>query len=92
MFVRKWIQVMLRLADVSPLFTHLAGLPFKPYKGKRKLLSYLGNRYYISPRAQIGCANLEIKPQCFIDDYVTIYAHEGARGGVYLDSGVHIYR
>jgi galactoside O-acetyltransferase len=31
-------------------------------------------------------------PRCFIDDYVTIYAHPGARGGVYLDRNVHIYR
>jgi acetyltransferase-like isoleucine patch superfamily enzyme len=92
MLVRMWIQAMLPLSAVSSLFTRLAGLPLGPYKGKRKLLRYLGDRPYISPKAQIGCPNLELGPKCFIDDYVTIYAHKGARGGVYLDRNVHIYR
>jgi acetyltransferase-like isoleucine patch superfamily enzyme len=29
---------------------------------------------------------------CFIDDYVTIYAHRGSQGGVYLEENVHLYR
>jgi len=31
-------------------------------------------------------------PKCFIDDYVTIYAHPGACGRVHLEQNVHIYR
>jgi acetyltransferase-like isoleucine patch superfamily enzyme len=89
---RTWIQVVLRFVSVFPPSVSLAGLPLGPYKGKRKLLWYLGDRPYISPKAQIGCPNLEIGPKCFIDDYVTIYAHPGALGGVYLDRNVHIYR
>lgn len=84
--------MMVRLANVSPLFLYLAGLPLGSYKGKRKLLRYLGQRPYISPRAQISCPNLQVGPKCFIDDYVTIYAHPRARGGVYLAERVHIYR
>jgi len=87
-----WIRAMLSLSVISPLFTRLAGLPLGPYKDKRKLLRYLGNRPYISPNAQISCARLDIGPKCFIDDYVTIYAHKGAQGGVHLDSNVHLYR
>lgn len=90
--VREWIWVMLRLSPVSPLFTYLAGLPLGPYKDKRRLLRYIGDRSYVSPRAQIQCPKLRMGPRCFIDDYVTIYAHRGAQGGVYLDKNVHIYR
>jgi acetyltransferase-like isoleucine patch superfamily enzyme len=92
LLLRTWIKAMLSLSTVSRLFTHLAGLPLAPYKGKKRLLRYLGTRPYISPRAQIGCSKLEIGPKCFIDDYVTIYAHPQARGGVHLDRNVHIYR
>ena len=87
-----WIRMMLLLAPISPLFLGLAGFPLGPYKDKRKLLRYLGDRPYVSPRAQISCPRLEAGPQCFIDDYVTIYAHKGARGGVTLDRDVAIYR
>lgn len=93
--VRMWIQAMLQLSATlpfSPVFTRLAGLPLGPYKGKRKLLRYMGNRPYVSPKAQISCPKLQMGPKCFIDDYVTIYGHKGARGGVYLDRNVHIYR
>jgi acetyltransferase-like isoleucine patch superfamily enzyme len=86
------MQVMLQLSSVSSLFIYLAGLPLGPYKDKRQLLSYIGNRSYISPRAQVKCPKLQMGPRCFIDDYVTIYAHPGAQGEVYLGSGVHIYR
>jgi acetyltransferase-like isoleucine patch superfamily enzyme len=92
MLVRQWIRIMLRLSPVSPLFTYLAGLPLGPYKDKRKLLRYVGNRAYVSPRAQIGCSKLQMGPRCFIDDYVTIYAHPDAQGGVYLEENVHLYR
>jgi len=83
---------MVRFAHISPWFVYLAGLPLGPYKDKRKLQRFLGVRPYISPKAQIGCPKFEIGARCFIDDYVTIYAHPNARGGVYLRDNVHIYR
>jgi len=90
--VRGWIQTMMRFAGVSPLFMRLAALPLPPYKGKRKLRRYLGDRAYVSAKAQISCPRLQLGPRCFIDDYVTIYAHPQARGGVFLDENVHIQR
>ncbi len=90
--MRKWMQVMLQLSPISPLFTYLAGLPLGPYKDKRKLLRYIGDRSYVSPKAQIKCPKLQMGPRCFIDDHVTIYAHPEAQGGVYLEGNVHIYR
>ena len=92
LFVGKWMRVMLRLSPVSPLFTYLAGLPLGPYKDKRRLLRYVGERAYVSPRAQIQCPKLQLGARCFIDDYVTIYAHPGAQGEVCLGKHVHIYR
>jgi acetyltransferase-like isoleucine patch superfamily enzyme len=89
---RTWVRAMIGLSPVSPLFTYLAGLPMGPYKDKRALLGYLGDRSYVSPRAQIKCRNLRMGPRCFIDDYVTIYAHPGNEGGVQLEENVHIYR
>lgn len=82
---------MLRLIPISPLFLRLAGLPLGPYKDKRKLLKYLGQRPYVSPRAEISCL-MQIGPKCFIDDYVTIYIHPKGRGEVHLAENVHIYR
>ncbi len=89
---RVWMQTMVRLAGVSPFFLRLAGLPLGPYKDKRKLLKYLGQRPYVSPRAEINCLSLQIGPKCFIDDYVTIYTHPKGRGRVHLAENVHIYR
>lgn len=89
---RTWIRVFVRFAGFSPIFIRLAGLGLGPYKDKRRLLRYLGHRSYISPRAQIHCPTLRMGPRCFVDDYVTIYAHPKARGGVFLDENVHIYR
>ncbi len=88
----RWIRLMLRLSSLSPWFTYLAGLPLGPYKDKRRLLRYMGDRAYISPKAQIQCPNLQVGPRCFIDDYVTIYAHPGAEGEVHLAENVHLYR
>jgi len=89
---QKWMRVLLHLSPVSPLFTTLAGLPLGPYKDKRRLLSAMGTRAYISPRAQIKCPNLQVGRRCFIDDYVTIYTHPRGQGSVCLDEGVHLYR
>ena len=83
---------MLQFARFSPVFTRLAGWPLGPYKDKKRLLRYMGDRPYVSPRAQVSCPKLQMGPKCFVDDYVTIYAHKGAQGSVTLDSGVHIYR
>jgi acetyltransferase-like isoleucine patch superfamily enzyme len=52
----------------------------------------MGQRPYISPRAQIQCARLSLGPQCFIDDGVTIYAHPGAQGEVRLTRNASLYR
>lgn len=89
---RNWIQMMMRLARISPLFMRLAEIPMGPYKDKRLWLRYMGKRPYISPRAQISCNDVKMGPRCFIDDFVTIYAHPKAEGGVYFDRNVHIYR
>jgi acetyltransferase-like isoleucine patch superfamily enzyme len=86
------MQVMLRLSPISPLFFCLASLSFGPYKDKCRLLKRSGDRSYISPRAQIKCPRLQMGPRCFIDDYVTVYAHPGAQGGVYLGEKVQISR
>ncbi len=90
--VRNWIRTMLGLAAISPFFIRLAELPMGPYKDKRQWLRYMGDRPYISPRAEVSCPRLELGPKCFIDDYVTIYAHARAQGGVYLAENVHLYR
>jgi len=44
----------------------------------RKLLANLTPRPFISPCAQIRCADLRLGQHAFIDDYVTIYAHPDA--------------
>ena len=83
---------MVSLSSVNPAFLRLAELPLGPYKDKRNLLRYMGNRPYISPRAQVSCPNLHLGPQCFIDDYVTVYAHANAKGAVHFGKNVHLYR
>jgi acetyltransferase-like isoleucine patch superfamily enzyme len=75
---------------IGGLCLRLAGLLRGPYKDKR-ILALLTPRPYISPRAQIHCPHLTIGPHCFIDDYVTIYAHHDG-SEVRLGEGVHIYR
>lgn len=92
MAIRMWMQSMIRLSTIAPIGLRLAELPLGPYKDKRVLLRYLGDRPYISPHAQVSCPNLDLGPKCFIDDYVTIYAHPNARGRVYFDRNVHLYR
>jgi len=92
--VRRAISTSLMQLSDLPLFgglcTRLAGAMRGPYKDKR-VLAYLTARPYISPRAQIHCPRLTVGPHCFIDDYVTIYAHEDG-GEVRLGEGVHLYR
>ena len=72
------------------LCVRLAGWLAGPYKNRR-VLAYVTHKPYISPRAQIACANLEIGASCFIDDYVTIFGHPDG-GKVELGERVHLYR
>lgn len=91
-FTRLWIRVTLRAARISPFFIRWAEPLMRPYKGRRKWLGYFPDRIYISSKAQISCPNFEPGPKNFIDDYVTIYAHSKARGGIYFEKNVHILR
>ncbi|MDH7486203.1 MAG: acyltransferase [Anaerolineae bacterium] len=87
------LKTLMRLSDrpfVGRGCLRLAGALVGPYKD-RKLLAALTSRPYISPRAQIKCARLEVGPQVFIDDEVVIYGHEHG-GRVALGPGVHVYR
>jgi galactoside O-acetyltransferase len=90
--VRNWVRAMVKLSLVAPFCLRLAELPLAPYKGKRELLRYLGDRPYISPRAQISGHSLRFGPRCYIDDFVTIYAHPNAKGEVVLAEGVQLHR
>jgi acetyltransferase-like isoleucine patch superfamily enzyme len=61
-----------------------------PYKARRHLARW-GRWGYMSPRAQIHCADLFLSPGCFVDDDVIIFQH--ANGGpVHLSPRVHLYR
>ena len=56
----------------------------------RKLLANLTPRPFISPLAQIRCADLRVGRHAFIDDNVTIYAHDdGGRVEVGEFSSLH---
>lgn len=92
--VRRSVTTMLMRLSAAPVVggicMRLAGAFRGPYKDRR-VLAHLTRHPYISPRAQIHCARLTVGPQCFIDDYVTIYAHEDG-GEVRLGEGVHLYR
>lgn len=92
MAARAWIRTWVQVAEVVPAALWLAELPLAPYKGRRVILDYLGDRPYISPRAQVSCPNLQLGPKCFIDDFVTIYAPPRATGAVELARNVHFYR
>lgn len=89
---RTWMQAWGRLAAISPVFGRLAAWPLGPYKDKRQVLRYLRGQPYISARARLHSARLEIGPGCFIDDDVVIYAAPRAEGRVVLAVGVHLYR
>ncbi|MDA8189815.1 MAG: acyltransferase [Dehalococcoidales bacterium] len=91
----KWflLKMLMQYSDspkIGPLFMRLAGLGFGPYKGKRAL-AYITDKPYVSPSAIISCDGVEIGPNCFIDDFVTIYSLPGS-GTVRLGKGVHLYR
>jgi len=92
--VKRAIARSLMQASTAPLIgrlcMYLAGALRGPYKDKR-VLATLTDRPYISPKAQIHCPRLILGAHCFIDDYVTLYAHHDG-GEVRLGEGVHIYR
>ena len=92
--VKRKIATGLMALSIKPLIgglcMRLAGAMRGPYKDRR-ILSYLTDNPYISPRAQIHCQRLVIGKQCFIDDDVTLFAHPDG-GEIRLGEGVHIYR
>ena len=90
--VRTWVRAMWRLAGVSPVFQRLAAWQMGVYTDTRRWLRYLGGRPYVASTAQVSCPGLHLGPDCFIDDFVTIYAHKKALGSVRLAENVHIYR
>ncbi len=100
------LMVRLRLRARGLYFKSLLALGDVPLMGRvalevarvsagvykdRKILAAVTSRPWISPRAEIRCPNLRVGPHAFIDDRVTIYAHEGG-GRVELGARVHIYR
>ena len=91
---RRWLSTVLMTHSDRPLIgglcTRLASALRGPYKDRR-VLAYLTDKPYISPKADIHCQRLTIGRQCFIDDDVTIFSHPDG-GQVRLGEGVHIYR
>lgn len=88
-----WMWLTMQLSDlpcVGRFFTWLAGLPLGPYR-KKWPLARITSKPYISPKAQIGCADLQFGRRCFIDDYVTIYSSKSG-GSVILEERVHVHR
>jgi len=85
---------MLMMCSSIPLLgqwaVHLAGWLVGPYKSRR-ILAQLTDRSYVSPHAQIRCQQLLLGRNCFIDDGVTVFAHQGG-GRVQLGDRVHLYR
>lgn len=64
----------------------LAGLPLGHYTSKRPLAEI---KTYVSPKAQVDCPDLQLGRKCFIDDFVTIFGHDGK---VELGKRVHVHR
>lgn len=84
-----WSWMAMQLSDLpfmGRFFTWIAGLPVGSFRSRRVLARI---KTYISPKAQIGCPNLHLGPNCFIDDFVTIW---GTDGSVILGKRVHLYR
>ena len=88
-----WMRFWMRWAGWNRwgrIATRLAQWPSGVYK-ERRLLAYMGQWGYISPKAEIACQNLEVSRNCFVDDGVTIYQHRGG-GAVLIGEGASIYR
>ena len=88
-----WMWLNMQLSDwpyVGRFFTWLAGLPLGPYR-KKWPLARITSKPYVSPYAQVACADLRLSPGCWIDDLVVIYS-TASGGSVILNKGVHIHR
>ncbi len=64
-----------KLPAVGKLFLKAAALSVGPYKNRR-LLALLTDAPFVSPWADVYCRRLTLGKHVFIDDAVTIYAHE----------------
>jgi acetyltransferase-like isoleucine patch superfamily enzyme len=76
----------------SPALIHWAAFLIGPYKDKRQLFKFFPDQAYVSPQAQVKCLRLRLEAQALVDDYVTIYAHPGAEGEVWLGESARLYR
>lgn len=88
-----YLKMLLQMGDVpgvGRLALELARASTGVYKD-RKILATLTSRPWISPRAEVKCARLMVGPQAFIDDRVTIYAHDDG-GRIEIGRRAHIYR
>ena len=86
-----WCAIHMRLSGlpyVGRVFTWLAGLPLGPHRAK---LPLRGIRPYISPRAEVSCADLRLSPGCYIDALAVIWSGKGG-GSVILGRDVNINR
>ena len=90
-------QLLLRVLVESSAVPGLGWLTLRlaeavagPYKARR-ILAQATARSYVSSRAHIKCPRLHLGRNCFIDDEVTIYAHQDG-GEVRLADRVHLYR
>jgi acetyltransferase-like isoleucine patch superfamily enzyme len=75
---------------VGSITVRLAGVLAGPYKGRR-ILAHVSDKSYVSPQAQIQCAQFQLGHSCFIDDGVTVFSHPDG-GEVRLGDRVHLYR
>lgn len=89
---RLWLRTLARLSSLSPRFLRLAERSVGVYKDRKKLLRHLAPKVYISPLAQVGAVTLHLGAKCFIDDYVTLYAHPSAAGRITFAEDVCLYR
>ena len=85
-------RAAVKTSFTTRLFTRLLGAVGTSYKGRKRVLRYLGQHPYISPRAQVACRQFRPGARCFIDDFVTIYSHPESEGEIALGRNVHFYR
>jgi acetyltransferase-like isoleucine patch superfamily enzyme len=79
-----------RLPVVGPVCARLVAAGLGPYKAKRSFIKLTG-RTYISRRARIHGAKVDVGPRCFIDDDVTLYASND-KCRITLEERVYLYR
>jgi acetyltransferase-like isoleucine patch superfamily enzyme len=86
-----WCAINMKLSSLphlGRLFTWLAGLPLGPHRAKLPLRRI---KPYISPRAEVSCADLHLGPSCYIDALAVIWSGKGG-GSVALARDVNINR